>query len=175
MNKPSNIAQLPSLPMSLEALQASFAQAKLPPTTPARLPPPSRRVNFPPQPKRIFMKSLEIGLPSAPRPTRPSTSYQQPIMNTIIIILAILFVILYKTQQENFFPFNTLRKTLPTPLIINSLPEPYCVNKYGQPVACPLPCQYFCPSCKYDYPVPVFGPYSGAYSANKWCPGPPVC
>jgi len=77
MNKPS--AQLPSLPTSLEALRASFAQAR-PPSAPVRMPPPSGRA--PSQPRRISMESLAIGLPPAPRPvvtpTRPSVPYQQP-------------------------------------------------------------------------------------------------
>ena len=99
-------------------------------------------------------------------------------MNETILILAIIVVavVFLTTRTEGFgFPFGSLTRTPMSPTVEPRYSQPYCVDNSGQPVPCKVPCQYSCPSCEYDYPVPVFGPNIGAYSPNKWCPGPPVC
>ena len=102
----------------------------------------------------------------------------------LLVLIVTVLVLLYiptirdwiKSNPEQFgFPFKSLRSTPTAPRIAPKYTQPYCVDQHGQPVPCPVPCQYFSSSCEFDYPVPVFGPDIGAYSPNKWCPGPPVC
>ncbi len=100
--------------------------------------------------------------------------------DTIIILICIgvaaLVIYMIKSNKEEFgFSFDTLTQKPQSPKIAPPYCQPYCSNDLGQPIPCPVPCQYMCPSCQFDYPVPVFGPKKGAYSPNRWCPGPPVC
>ncbi len=94
----------------------------------------------------------------------------------ILVFVILLIYLMARNGKESFgFPFSKLTQTPQPPRIVHSLPAPYCSNCLGSPVPCPIPCQYVCETCKYDFPVPVFGPDAGAYSPNKWCPGPPLC
>lgn len=90
-----------------------------------------------------------------------------------VIITIFLLIIIFYTTRENF-SFDSLHHT-PKTRVIDSLPRPYCVDKFRRPTPCPKPCQQVCKTCQYDFPVPVFGPKAGAYSSNVWCPGPPLC
>ena len=77
--------------------------------------------------------------------------------------------------MERFgYPFNNLTNT-PQKQSRLFLAAPYCTNKLGQPVPCPMPCQGRFLTCNWDFPVPVFGVEQGPYTPTKWCPGAPLC
>jgi hypothetical protein len=99
-------------------------------------------------------------------------------MEQALLLLAGLFIIVIVcyclTRKEGFSIFKNLRSK-PTTRIQPPYTNPWCTNELGHPIPCPGGCQYTCPSCMWDWPVPVLGANLGANSPNKWCPGPPIC
>ena len=105
-----------------------------------------------------------------------------------LIVAAIIFVLWLKksTHAESFTPVDPVLQNLhrtPTTVTEYTLPNPYCANDLGQPVPCRRPCNNLlmtgdptvvATTCLWDFPVPVFGPYMGAYTPSKWLPGPPL-
>ena len=92
----------------------------------------------------------------------------------ILLIVIVFMIISFLNYREHFSLFNSI-KSFPSTKVAPKYTQPYCIDNSGEPIPCPIPCQYFSESCRYDYPVPVLDPNIGAYSSNKWCPGPPIC
>jgi hypothetical protein len=71
----------------------------------------------------------------------------------VCVIIGIVFVSMINTNEQ----------------FLSALP--YCVNEFGTPIPCKIPCQDI-PNgpCQWNYPVPVLSRKAGAYMPHKFSP-----